>query len=56
MTSLLSPLTSNRRILAKKPLSIWASCGIFIEKTDEISRKNWWDIENFALMHKILPE
>jgi hypothetical protein len=57
MTSLFSLLTSHRG-------KIWVqfSTGFWQKKTLSIRdilwnfhRKNWWDIENFALMHKILP-
>jgi hypothetical protein len=56
LTSLLSLLTSHRGKICvqfstgfwqKKTLSIWASCGIFIEKTDEISITLHWCTKSF---------
>jgi hypothetical protein len=52
-------LTSNRRKICvqistgfwqNKTLSMWASCGIFIEKTDEISRTLHWCTKSFQNM------
>jgi hypothetical protein len=58
MTSLLSLLTSNRgeicvqfstdRILAKENI-------VYMSILWNFHRKDWWDIENFALMRTILP-
>jgi hypothetical protein len=58
MTSLWSLLTSNHRKTCEQFSTGFGKIKrcLYMSILWNFHRKNWWDIENFALMHKFLPE